>query len=130
MHLVNDKGVWEHQNGPSAGELPPSLAPKRAVQIQDMRLVPLPAEMPAGKAYFEAGLYQADVANPKQAGPRVGIVDGEGRVVADQVNLGADNGPSRSAAGRLQRTEAPDGCIRRPDLVAWLVRRRPTTRGS
>jgi hypothetical protein len=45
--------------------------------------------MPPGKAIFEVGLYEADFANPKQAGPRVGIVDGEGRVVADQVDLGA-----------------------------------------
>ena len=145
VHLVNDKGVWRNQNG----LLPESyLFPwlRTSRQIQDMRLVPIPAEMPAGKAYFEAGLYQADVANPEQAGPRVGIVDGEGRLVTDQVNLGATmvraDPPQADFSGLKPLTAAFDdrisllGWSGAPDVqdpnrlrvdLAWRADRRSTT---
>jgi hypothetical protein len=119
MHLANDEGVWRTENRPlPERHLFHWLRAER--ELQDMRLVPIPAEMPSGKAFFEVGLYQADLANPKNAGPRVGIVDGEGRVVADQVNLAAiairSDPPQADSDGLRPLTATFDNRI---SLLGW-----------
>ncbi len=121
LNLADDQGVWWTQNGPlSESYLLPWL--HGDLQIQDVRVMPVPEEMPAGKAWFEAGLYEADFAKPKQAGPRVGIVDGEGRVAADQVDLAAvmvrAEPPQADMAGLQDLAATFDG----PHLAAGLVR--------
>lgn len=57
--------------------------------IEDVRLLAAPADTPAGKAYFEVGLYRYQPGGDQVANERIPIVDPAGQAVADQVNLGA-----------------------------------------
>ncbi|MGE5603547.1 MAG: hypothetical protein ACM30E_10880 [Nitrososphaerales archaeon] len=123
VHLANDKGVWQTRNGLLPEHyLFPWLESAR--QIQDMRLVQVPNAMPAGKAFFETGLYVEDSAGSKQAVARVGIVDGEGRVVADQVNLGATMIRSEPPQADLTGLQPLDAAFdERISLLGWSATR-------
>jgi len=57
--------------------------------IEDVRLLAAPPDTPAGKAYFEVGLYRYQPGGDQAANQRIPIVDPAGQAVADQINLGA-----------------------------------------
>jgi hypothetical protein len=57
--------------------------------IQDVRVLRVPPEMPAGKAHFETGLYERFLKPGSTEYERVPIVDPQGRVAGDRVDLGA-----------------------------------------
>jgi hypothetical protein len=78
------QGIWQQANGSlKQSYLFGWVRPGEPMLLQDLRRVPVPAAMPPGKAYFEVGLYRPG------SNERVGIVDGQGNVTANQVNLGA-----------------------------------------
>jgi 4-amino-4-deoxy-L-arabinose transferase-like glycosyltransferase len=83
LHLTLSGAVWETSNH----SLPAAylLAWQRPCSLLiDTRLVPMPAGMPAGKVYFETGLYQ-----PLDVDARVPIINPQGQVPPDQVDIAA-----------------------------------------
>jgi hypothetical protein len=84
-HLALPDGRIVQKNGGLGGAWPPERW-QPGVVYDDVRRLPLPADAPAGRADVAVGLY--DPASP--AGMvRIGIVDANGMVGADQVVLGS-----------------------------------------
>jgi hypothetical protein len=122
IHLKNDQGVWQTDNG----GLPTNyLAPwlRERYMIEDRRVVAVPPDMPPGKAMFEVGLYRSTAAAERD---RIDILDGEGRAVADRVDLGTVSvrqpPPAVDVQGMQPTAAQFDGRI---DLTGWQARRDP-----
>jgi hypothetical protein len=89
-HLIRNDGVWQTRDDPIGGEflLPWHDWLGAQTPVEDVRVLAVPPGMPPGKAHFEIGLYRV---RPDQPDPlqRIPVVNDQGRLVADQVELGA-----------------------------------------
>jgi hypothetical protein len=86
VHLANQDGVWETNNGPIAGGYFPSSS--STTILDEVREFTVPPAMSPGKAFFEVGLYRYDPRLATSGQDRLSIVDDEGHAVADAVTLG------------------------------------------
>lgn len=84
-HLALPDGRIVQKNGGLGGYWPPERWQPGAV-YDDVRRLPVPADAPPGRGDVVVGLY--DPASPAGAA-RIGIVDANGNIGADQVTLGS-----------------------------------------
>ena len=90
-HLLSQGVVWQTRNGPIGGEVLLEWSDWLGTDavIEDVRFLTVPSDMPAGKAYFETGLYHYQPRVTTAKIDRVPIVDGDGKPVLDAFELGA-----------------------------------------
>jgi hypothetical protein len=88
VHLADRSGVWNTLNGILSENHLLAWPPANRM-VQDVRVLKVPPEMPAGKAHFEVGLYRRFLQPGSTEYERVPIVDPQGRVAGDRVDLGA-----------------------------------------
>jgi len=114
LHVTQNGAVWQTSNHPlPAAYLPAWRRP--CSMLIDTRLVPIPAGMPAGKVYFETGLYR-----PLDGDDRVPITNPQGQVLPDQVEIGAFMWGSQPPAVDLDGFQTIGARLGgRLELVAW-----------
>jgi hypothetical protein len=120
VHLANAAGVWQTSNGAFTNYLMPWL--KKSHVIEDIRLVPVPPDMPKGKALFQVGLYVLSSFDGLGARDRIDIIDRAGKRVADRVDLGTvfvGQVPSQADRSGLRAIDARFGPSIR--LEGWNV---------
>jgi hypothetical protein len=88
VHLNAGGAVVQTNNGPltQVSSALPLLAERLAVE--EARVLTPPVETPPSKAHFEVGLYHYRPGVAQDALDRIPIVDDQGNVVADRVDLG------------------------------------------
>ncbi len=92
-HLRQGDGVVQTANGPIIGEhLPKWLLPDShavgPLLFEDIRHFDVPNDIPAGKSFFETGLYTYMPAQTDTTFERIAVLDGNGQSAADAVTLG------------------------------------------
>jgi hypothetical protein len=90
VRLANDQGVW----GADTRVLPEGhlfdwLRPGADRILETSHNISTPPDMPSGKVHFEVGLLDPATGTDPATADRIGVLDDQGRVAADQVNLGA-----------------------------------------
>ncbi len=116
LHLTRDGAVWQTADHALPGAYLLTW-PRPCSLLVDTRLVPMPPGIPAGKVYFETGLYR-----PRRDGGRVPIVNPQGQALPDQVDIGAfmlNSLPSTVDLSGLQSVGAALGDT--IELAAWTA---------
>jgi hypothetical protein len=128
VHLANQDGVWATKNGAVKGRYFFSW-PRLQQTIQDIRILQPPLSMPSGKGFFEVGLFRTNLTRPDLT-ERIPILDDQGRVAGDRVELGAimiGQPPSQTDLSDLRPSSARfDDRI---ELIGWRVDRDPVQPG-
>jgi hypothetical protein len=79
-HVTDGRAVWQTANRPFFG----TQIPDRGDIVTSVHEFVIPQEMPAGKAYFETGLYH-------YAGPDISTTSSDRLPIVDQTDQAADN---------------------------------------
>lgn len=90
-HLLSQGGVEQTRNGPIGEVVLLEWGDWLGADaiIEDVRFLKVPSDMPAGRAYFETGLYHYQPRVTTAKVDRIPILDGDGKPVLDAFELGA-----------------------------------------
>lgn len=88
VHMNAGGAVVQTNNGPLTQVSPPLSSLAEQMAVEEVRVLTPPSETPSSKAHFEVGLYHYRPGVAQEALDRIPIVDGQGKAVADRVDLG------------------------------------------
>jgi 4-amino-4-deoxy-L-arabinose transferase-like glycosyltransferase len=125
VHLTNSSGVWETKNNLLAENQRLTWESTKRT-LQDVRAVPVPPQMPPGKAHFEVGIVRRLLSPTSITYDRINIVDPQGRTAGDRVDLGSvmvGEPPPQADLSGLQPLGAR--FEDRIELIGWNARTDP-----